>query len=56
MDFVQNFIEFHKEYESPTSFWKWAGYATVAAALRSKVYYKHGVGKIYPNKIGRAHV
>jgi len=48
-DFVSKFIEYTKEYESPTSFWKWSAYATIAATLRYNVYYPHGLGKVYPN-------
>jgi predicted transcriptional regulator len=49
LGFVSRFIDFTKEYESPTSFWKWSAIATVAATLRYNVFFPHGLGKIYPN-------
>lgn len=48
-NFISQFVDFYKEYESPTSFWKWSCYATVSAILRSKVYFSHGKGRVYPN-------
>lgn len=48
-DFVSLFIEFHQEYESPTSFWRWASYSLVGSMLRSNVYFQHGNMRIYPN-------
>lgn len=48
-DFVSLFIEAHKEYESPTSFWKWAAYSIVGSMLRSKVWFQHKNVKIFPN-------
>lgn len=47
--FVSSFISYYEEMESPTSFWRWAGYATIAATLRDRVYYEFGTGRIYPN-------
>ena len=49
MDFVKHFIEQNKEAESPTSFWKWAGYACVGATLRDNVWFDQGIMKTYPN-------
>ncbi len=47
--FVKRLIEFTKESESPTSFWKWGGYAMVAAALRDNVWWSQMGEKICPN-------
>ncbi len=47
--FVTKLIEFTKESESPTSFWKWGGYAMVAAALRDNVFWSQMGEKICPN-------
>lgn len=47
--FVDLFIEFYQEYESPTSFWKWSAYALIGSMLRHRVYFQHGNMKIYPN-------
>lgn len=49
INFVDEFISHYKEYESPTSFWRWAAYCTISATLRTKVYYSHGTSRIYPN-------
>lgn len=49
MDFITQFINFTKEYESPTSFWRWAAYAAVASVLRNNVYFEHGLRRTYPN-------
>jgi hypothetical protein len=49
MDFINLFIEYTKEYESPTSFWKWAAYTAIASVCRDNVHTKFGELKIYPN-------
>lgn len=50
MDFVSDFVAFTKEFETPTSFWRWSGYALIAALLRDSVYFDHGYErKTYPN-------
>jgi len=49
MDFISQFINYTRDYESPTSFWRWAAYATVAATLRNNVYFEHGLRRTYPN-------
>lgn len=48
-DFIRDFIEYTRDYESPTSFWKWSAYAAVAAALRDNVWKKFGDIHICPN-------
>ncbi len=49
VDFITAFLKHTKEYESPTSFWRWGAYACIAAVLRDSVYYDHGLRKTYPN-------
>lgn len=49
MSFVSNLLEHTKYYESPTSFWKWSAYATLAGVLRDNCYYKQGDDSLYPN-------
>ena len=46
---MSDFLEHTKIYESPTSFWKWAAYASIAAVLRDNVYRKQGDITTYPN-------
>src|SRR6266542_6273361 len=48
-DFVSMLLDYTKEYESPSSFWKWSAYSTIGALLRNNVFYKHGLESIYPN-------
>ena len=49
MTFVEHLLEHTKNYESPTSFWKWSAYTTIAAALRDRCYRKMGDSYLYPN-------
>lgn len=49
MNFVNDFLEFTKEAESPTSYFRWAAYTTVAAVLRNNVYIDLVYSKVYPN-------
>lgn len=48
-DFISLFIGLTKEFESPTSFWKWSAYATIAATMRSNCYIHWASSKLYPN-------
>ena len=48
MNFVSSFLDFTRERESPSNFWKWSAFATIAATLRDNVYYDYG-DRIYPN-------
>lgn len=36
-------------YESPSSFWRWSAYATIAATLKDNVYRRQGDSRLYPN-------
>lgn len=49
MSFINDFIALTKDYESPTSFWRWSAYAVVAGVLRSNVFIQAGLRRIYPN-------
>ncbi len=48
-DFTSLFLEFSKDFESPTSFWKWSSYALIAATLRDNVFHNQGNEIICPN-------
>ena len=48
-DFTSLFLEFTKDFESPTSFWKWSSYALIASTLRNNVYHNQGNELICPN-------
>lgn len=49
LDYVSLFVELTKDFESPTSFWKWSAYATIAATLRFNCCLPWGTSKLYPN-------
>ncbi len=49
MNFVDLFLQHTKHYESPTSFWKWSAFTTVAAVMRDNCFRRMGDHKIYPN-------
>ena len=49
MNFISSFLEYTKQYESPTSFWKWSAYATLAAILRDNIFRQLGSVPLYPN-------
>ena len=46
---MQALLDHTKDYESPTSFWKWAAYATIAGVLRDSVWLADGDSRLYPN-------
>lgn len=48
-DFISLFLNFTKDFETPTSFFKWAAYSVVGAILRDNVYVMQGTTKICPN-------
>jgi hypothetical protein len=49
LSFITELIRHTKDYESPTSFWKWSGFAAIAAVLRDNVWMPDGDKKLYPN-------
>lgn len=49
MDFVSQFLDFTRKYESPSSFWKWSAYGLVGALVRDKVWLNQGMRQLYPN-------
>lgn len=49
MDFVSRFLDHTKDYESPTSFWKWASYSAISAVLRDSIHRRQGDIVTYPN-------
>ena len=49
MNFIQMFLDFSKECESPTSFFQWAAISTLSAVMRDNVYVPYGPTRIYPN-------
>ena len=49
MDFISRYLDYTKNYESPTSFWKWSAYATLAGILRDSCYIRQQNLIVYPN-------
>lgn len=47
--FIEDYLELNKHYESPTSFWKWSAYVSIASVLRDNSYMPDGYSKLYPN-------
>lgn len=48
-NFVESFLEYTKDAESPTSYFRWAAYTTIAAVMRDSVWIDLVHQKIYPN-------
>jgi hypothetical protein len=49
VNFLSEYLTYTNHYESPGSFWKWSGYAIVAAVLRDNCYRLAGDIKICAN-------
>lgn len=49
MNFVEEFIEYTKDAESPTSYFKWCAYTAIAAVLRDNSWLDANYDRIYPN-------
>lgn len=49
--FLDLYVDFTSEFESPTSFWKWSGICVIAACLRDNVYLANQASGdyLYPN-------
>lgn len=49
--FLDLYVDFTSEFESPTSFWKWSGLCVIAACLRDNVYLANQASgdHLYPN-------
>lgn len=49
MNWIDEVILQHKEYESPSSFWYWSALVTISAVIQDKVYLDKFLYKLYPN-------
>jgi len=47
--FISTYLKHTSIYESPTSFWKWSAYASIAAILRDNCYLIQGDSRLYTN-------
>lgn len=49
MDFINELMKQHEEFESPRNFWYWSALASLSAVLGDKVYLDKFQYKMYPN-------
>lgn len=49
MNFIDRYLEYTANYESPTAFWKWSAYATLAAVIRDSCFIRQQNLTVYPN-------
>ena len=47
--FIEKLLTYSQPYESPTSFWQWSAYSTIAAVLRDSIWLPQGDSKLFPN-------
>ena len=49
-NWLTELVNQHKEYESPLSFWRWAGLAAISAVVKDNIWIdRAGLFKQYPN-------
>jgi len=48
-NFIDYYLDYNKEAESPESFWRWSAITCLAASLRNRVYLEWHQGTVYPN-------
>lgn len=49
MNFIDQVVEQHKEFESPLNFWRWAAIASISAVVKDNVYLNQHMFNMYPN-------
>lgn len=49
MSWLDKLVKQHSELESPLSFWRWAGIASISAVVKDNVYLNKQIYKLYPN-------
>lgn len=49
MNFIDQVIEQHKEFESPLNFWRWSAMAAISAVVKDNVYLSQHMFNMYPN-------
>jgi len=48
-NFIEYYLDYNNEAESPEEFWRWSAITCLAAALRNNVYLDWHQGTVYPN-------
>lgn len=46
---IDEIVDQHKEFESPLSFWRWAGLAAISAVVKDRIWMDRYLYKLYPN-------
>lgn len=49
MSWLSDFVDQHKELESPKSFWFWAGISAISATVKDSVWLNRQIYNLYPN-------
>jgi hypothetical protein len=49
MNWLDEIVKQHSELESPLSFWRWAGIASISAVVKDNVYLNRQIYNLYPN-------
>jgi hypothetical protein len=49
MNWIDQIVHQHEEFESPLSFWRWAAIAAISATVKDSIWLDRGIYKLYPN-------
>jgi hypothetical protein len=49
MNFIEQVVDQHKEFEPPLNFWRWAAIASISAVVKDNVYLNQHMFNMYPN-------
>ena len=49
MNWVDEVVDKHKEFESPLSFWRWAALASISAVVKDNIWINQNAFNTYPN-------
>lgn len=49
MNFLEKIVHSRRKFESPLSFWKWAGLCAISASVKDNIWLDRQIYKLYPN-------
>jgi hypothetical protein len=49
VNWINDVVHVHSEFESPKNFWRWAAMAALSAVVKDNVYLNQGIFNLYPN-------
>jgi hypothetical protein len=49
MNWLDELVSIHSEYEAPLSFWKWSGIASISAVVKDNIWLPRFIYDLYPN-------